>query len=79
MPGMEYVHESRKSHQSNKQNTSPIEGDRCDLVGIGEKRPDEAPNRVDKGNDVDGQTSSAETPPTIWQWELKKTTVSDAA
>jgi hypothetical protein len=66
MPGVEYVHKSGKPHQTHEQYTSPIECNRRDCVGIGEKRPDEAPDRVDQGDDVDGQASSAETPTTIW-------------
>jgi hypothetical protein len=54
MLGVEYVHKSGEPHQTHEQHTSPVESNRRDFVSIGEKRPDEAPNRVDQGDDVDG-------------------------
>jgi hypothetical protein len=77
--GVEDVHERSEPHQTHKQDTSPIKVHRRYFIGIWEERPDKCPERVDEGNNVDGQTSSAETPTTLGQREVVKTTVSDAA
>lgn len=76
---MEYVHERCKSHETHKQHASPVEVHRCDLVRVREERPYEAPARVEQGYNVDRQASFAETPATLWQWQMKHATVGDAA
>jgi hypothetical protein len=79
MSGVEDVHERSEPHQTHKQNTGPVKVHGGDFVGIWEKRPNKCPERVDEGNNVDGQTSSAETPTALRQREVAKTTVSNAA
>jgi hypothetical protein len=79
MPSVEYVHKSGESHQTHEQHASPVESNRRDLIRIGEKRPDEAPNRVDESDDVNGQASSAETPAAFGQRKIKDTTIRDTA
>jgi len=79
MPGVEYIHERGEAHQTHKQHASPVEVCGRDLIRVWEERPDEAPARVDERNDVDGQTSSTETPTTLGKWEVVNATVSDTA
>ena len=76
---MEYVHECSKPHQTDKQYASPVEINRRDFVRVREERPDEAPARVDEGDDIDGETGSSKTPTAFGQRKVANTTVSYAA
>lgn len=79
MPGVEDVHESSEPHETDEEYACPVEVHRRDVVRVREKRPDEAPARVDESNNIDRQTGSTETPTTLWKWEAVETTVGHAA
>jgi hypothetical protein len=51
---MDEVQNHTGAHQTHEQNTSPIEILSCDVVCVRPEGPEEGPESVDQGADVDG-------------------------
>lgn len=80
LPGVEDVHKDRNAHESHEQDESVVQSLRVWFVGVWPEGPEEAPGRVDDGDDVAGETEFAQRPAGGGKWSvLTDATSGDAA
>jgi hypothetical protein len=68
LPCMNNIEHTTNAHQANKQHACPVEIDRCDIHAVWPETPEEGPDGVHEGHDIDWEAPPAECPARVWQW-----------
>ena len=68
MSRMQHIQQATNAHQADEDDARPVKVDRGDLHAVWPETPEEGPDGVDKGDDVDGEAPSAQRPTRVGQW-----------
>lgn len=66
LPCMRHIKHTANTHQANEQHARPIEVDRGDVHAVWPETPEEGPDCIDEGDDVDREAPLAECPARVW-------------
>ncbi len=79
MSRMHHIQQATNAHQADEDDARPVKVDRGDLHAVWPKTPEEGPDGVEEGGDVDREAPSAQRPARVGQWLVTQAFESHAA